>query len=146
MRAVIQRVSRASVEVDHSVVGAIDKGILALVGVTHDDDLAKAHKLADKIFGLRIFEDLDGKMNLSAADLGLEYLVVSQFTLFGDTSRGKRPSFVAAAAPDQAEPLIDAVVLRLQSLGARRVATGKFRADMKVELLNDGPVTLIVDV
>ncbi len=131
--------------VDGSVVGAIGPGLCVLVGVTHDDTAAEADKLAAKLFHLRVFDDDDGVMNRSLADVGGAALVVSQFTLYGDTSRGRRPSWVAAARPEQAEPLVDGVVRALRGLGAE-VATGRFRADMRVALVNDGPVTLVVDV
>ena len=127
------------------MVGAIGPGLCVLVGVTHDDTAAEADKLASKLFHLRVFDDDDGVMNRSLADAGGAALVVSQFTLYGDTSRGRRPSWVAAARPEQAEPLVDAVVRALRGLGAE-VATGRFRADMRVALVNDGPVTLVVDV
>ena len=145
MRAVVQRVARAAVTVDGEVVGAIGAGLCVLVGVTHDDDEAAAVKLAEKLWNLRILDDADGVMNVAASDAGAEVLVVSQFTLYGDTAKGRRPSWLAAARPEQAEPLVDAVVEHLRSLGAT-VATGRFRADMAVELVNDGPVTLIVEV
>lgn len=141
----MQRVSEASVTVDGEVVGAVGRGLCVLVGVTHDDDEAAARKLADKLWNLRIFDDAEGVMNRSAADEGAELLVVSQFTLYGDTSRGRRPSWIAAARPEHAEPLVDAVVARLRELGAT-VATGRFRADMAVALVNDGPVTVLVEV
>lgn len=144
MRAVVQRVRRASVEVDGEVVGAIGPGLLALVGVTHDDGPANATKLAGKLAHLRIFDDDDGVMNRSLLDAGGEALVVSQFTLYGDTRKGRRPSWIAAARPEHAEPLVSAVVDALRGLGPT-VATGTFRAEMLVELLNDGPVTLIVE-
>jgi D-tyrosyl-tRNA(Tyr) deacylase len=144
MRAVVQRVSRASVTVGDDVVGAIGAGLCVLVGVTHDDDAARAVKLADKLWHLRILDDADGVMNVSASDAGAPLLVISQFTLYGDTAKGRRPSWQAAARPEQAEPLVDAVVARLRDLGAT-VATGRFRADMAVELVNDGPVTLLVE-
>jgi D-tyrosyl-tRNA(Tyr) deacylase len=144
MRAVVQRVTRASVTVDGEVVGAIDGGLCVLVGVTHDDDEARAAKLADKLWHLRVFDDADGVMNLSASDASAALLVISQFTLYGDTAKGRRPSWLAAARPEQAEPLVDAVVARLRDLGAT-VATGRFRADMAVELVNDGPVTVLVE-
>jgi D-tyrosyl-tRNA(Tyr) deacylase len=115
-----------------------------LVGVTHDDGEAEARKLAEKIWGLRIFDDADGVMNRAAADVGAEVLVVSQFTLYGDTSRGRRPSWIAAARPEAAEPLVEEVVSALRALGAP-VATGRFRADMQVELVNDGPVTILLE-
>jgi len=145
VRAVVQRVTEASVTVDGEVVGAVGRGLCVLVGVTHDDDEAAARKLADKLWNLRIFDDAEGVMNRSAADEGAELLVVSQFTLYGDTSRGRRPSWIAAARPEHAEPLVDAVVARLRELGAT-VATGRFRADMAVALVNDGPVTVLVEV
>jgi len=133
------------VTVDGEVVGAIGPGLCALVGVTHDDTAGEARKLAAKLFHLRVFDDADGVMNRSLADAGGAVLVVSQFTLYGDTSRGRRPSWVAAARPGHAEPLVDAVAQELRGLGAE-VATGRFRADMRVALVNDGPVTLVVDV
>jgi D-aminoacyl-tRNA deacylase len=144
VRAVVQRVSRASVGVDGEVVGAIGPGLCVLVGVTHDDTPVQAAALAAKVWNLRILADSEGRMNVSAADAGAELLVVSQFTLYGDVSRGRRPSWVAAAPPDRAEPLVEQVVAELHALGAR-VATGRFGADMAVELVNDGPVTLIVE-
>lgn len=144
MRAVVQRVSRASVTVGDEIVGAIGAGLCVLVGVTHDDDVAAARKLADKLWHLRVLDDGDGVMNVSAADAGAPLLVISQFTLYGDTSKGRRPSWLAAARPEQAEPLVDAAVTRLEELGAT-VATGRFRADMAVELVNDGPVTVLVE-
>lgn len=144
MRAVVQRVSRASVTVEGEVVGAIAAGLCVLVGVTHDDDEADAVKLADKLWHLRVLDDPDGVMNVSAAQAGAPLLVISQFTLYGDTSRGRRPSWLSAARPEQAEPLVDAVVARLRAMGAT-VATGLFRADMAVELVNDGPVTVLLE-
>ena len=140
MRALVQRVSWASVAVDGDEVGAIGPGLCAFVGVTHGDDEGTARRLAEKLWHLRIFED-----ERSVAQTTGEVLVVSQFTLYGDTSRGRRPSWLAAARPEQAEPLVDAVVAALRDLGAT-VATGRFRADMKVRLENDGPVTLLLDV
>jgi len=141
MRAVVQRVSQASVTVDGQVTGAIDEpGLLVLVGVTHDDTADKAAKLAAKLWGLRI---LDGEK--SCADLGAPLLVVSQFTLYGDMNKGRRPSWTKAAPGPVAEPLVDAVVAELRKLGAR-VETGVFGADMKVALVNDGPVTLILEL
>jgi D-aminoacyl-tRNA deacylase len=138
-------VSRASVRVDGAVVGEIGVGLCVLVGVTHDDTEADARKLADKVWNLRVFPDADGTMNLSLADTGGEALVVSQFTLYGDTARGRRPSWVAAARPELAEPLFGAFATALRDLGAS-VATGLFGADMQVELVNDGPVTLMLEV
>jgi D-tyrosyl-tRNA(Tyr) deacylase len=141
MRAVVQRVTSASVVVDGQSVGAIDEpGLLVLVGVTHGDGLAEAAKLAAKLWGLRI---LSGEK--SCSDVGAPLLVVSQFTLYGDTRKGRRPTWQAAAPGQVAEPLVDAVVAELRSLGAR-VETGVFGADMKVELVNDGPITLIIEV
>ena len=145
MRALVQRVSRAEVRVRGQVTGAIDTGLLALVGVTHDDDVATAHRVADKLVGLRVFEDADGRMNDACRDVGGALLVVSQFTLYGDSSRGRRPSFVDAAPPEVAEPLVDAVVDRARSRGVE-VATGVFGAHMDVSLVNDGPVTLLVEL
>lgn len=154
----VQRVSRGSVAVralaedgtaTEEVVGAIGAGLVVLLGVTHDDDETRAAKLADKLWNLRVFPDEAGQMNRSLADraaAGEEagVLVVSQFTLYGDARKGRRPSFVAAARPEVAEPLIRRVVDDLGSLGAS-VAAGRFRADMAVSLVNDGPVTLIVE-
>ena len=145
MRAVVQRVSEASVTVGGELVGSIGAGLCALIGVTHDDDVAKAGKLAERLWNLRIMDDDAGVMNRSLADTTREVLVVSQFTLYGDTSAGRRPSWIRAARPEHAEPLIDAVVTRLRDLGAA-VATGRFRTEMRVALVNDGPVTVVLDV
>lgn len=131
--------------VGDEVVGSIGPGLCVLVGVTHDDDVTTAVKLADKLWHLRILDDADGVMNRSAAEVGAPLLVISQFTLYGDTAKGRRPSWLAAARPEHAEPLVEAVVSRLRELGAT-VATGRFRAEMAVALVNDGPVTLIVEV
>lgn len=144
MRAVVQRVRRAEVSVGGESVGAIGAGLLALVGVTHDDDASSARRLANKLAHLRVLADGDGAMNLSVLEVGAEVLVVSQFTLYGDMSRGRRPSWVAAARPEHAEPLVDAVAKELRSLGVP-VATGVFGADMQVDLVNDGPVTLLLE-
>ena len=127
------------------IVGEIGVGILALIGVTHDDTPSKAAKVADKIWNLRIFDDDEGVMNRSVADRTGEVLVVSQFTLYGDTRKGRRPGYSDAARLEVAEPLVDAVVAELRALGAH-VATGRFRADMAVELVNDGPITLSIEV
>ncbi len=141
MRAVVQRVSQASVSVEGRIVGAIDgPGLMVLVGVTHDDDPGKARKLASKLGGPRILED-----EKSCSDVNAPLLVVSQFTLYGDTRKGRRPSWTAAAPGPVAEPLVDAVVQELRALGAK-VETGEFGADMKVSLVNDGPVTLILEL
>jgi D-tyrosyl-tRNA(Tyr) deacylase len=149
MRGLVQRVSQASVSVagedKSAVVGTIGPGLCVLVGVTHDDTESQAYKLADKIWGLRVLDDDNGVMNRSIAEVGGEVLVISQFTLYGDTSGGRRPSWINAARPEHAEPLVQAVVDRLRSLGAV-VATGRFRADMQVSLVNDGPVTLMLEV
>ena len=145
MRALVQRVERASVRVDGEVIGAIGPGICVLVGVTHTDSATEAAALAAKVWHLRVFDGDDGRMDLPVAAVGGEVLVISQFTLYGDTRKGRRPSWVQAAPPEQAEPLVDQVVAELRALGAT-VATGRFRADMAVELVNHGPVTLILDV
>jgi D-tyrosyl-tRNA(Tyr) deacylase len=145
VRAVVQRVSEAAVSVAGEEVGRIGgPGLCVLVGVTHDDDEAVARRLADRIWNLRLFDDDAGVMNRSAADVGAEILVVSQFTLYGDTTKGRRPSWIAAARPEHAEPLVESLVAELHRLGAT-VATGRFRAEMKVTLVNDGPVTVILD-
>ena len=144
MRAVIQRVSRAAVRVDDVTVGAIERGFLVLLGVTHADGRAEAEWLARKVAGLRILEDDAGKMNLGLSDVGGAVLVVSQFTLYGDARKGRRPSFTYAARPEQAEPLVDYFAARLREEGLP-VETGVFGAMMEVELVNDGPVTLWLD-
>ncbi|MDO8392542.1 MAG: D-aminoacyl-tRNA deacylase [Actinomycetota bacterium] len=145
MRAVVQRVRSAKVTVGGEVVGAIGQGLCVLVGVTHDDTPAHARKLADKVWNLRVMDDEAGVMNRSVADTTREVLVVSQFTLYGDTSGGRRPSWIAAARPEHAEPLVQLVIDQLRELGAT-VATGRFRTDMLVAIENDGPVTVIVEV
>jgi D-tyrosyl-tRNA(Tyr) deacylase len=144
MRAVLQRVRRARVLVGDEVVGAIEQGLLVLLGVAGGDTPEQARWLADKTVGLRIFNDSEGKMNLALTDAGGAVLVVSQFTLYGDARKGRRPSFIAAAAPEVAIPLYEAFIDALRSHGVA-VATGRFAADMQVELVNDGPVTLILD-
>ncbi len=145
MRALIQRVSQASVTVGGDVVGRIDQGLVALIGITHDDDEAKAAKLAEKIRNLRVMEDGGGVMNLSIADTGGAVLAISQFTLYGDTAKGRRPSWIAAARPEVAEPLVQAVIDELRALGTP-VETGIFRADMAVDLTNDGPCTVLLEL
>ena len=145
MRAVVQRVSEAAVQVDGEVVGAIGRGLCVLVGVTHADDGATARKLAAKLWTLRLFDDADGRMGTGADEIGAELLVVSQFTLYGDTRKGRRPSWTDAAPGPVAEPLVDEVVAELRRLGAT-VATGRFGADMQVSLVNQGPVTLLVEL
>ena len=145
MRAVVQRVSQASVTVDGEVVGAIDRGVMILLGVTHGDGEGQARWLANKIAGLRIYEDAEGKMNLGLLDVGGEALVVSQFTLYGDCRKGRRPSFTHAARPEIAEPLCERFIEFLRQAGLQRVESGVFGAHMMVEIHNDGPVTLIIE-
>ena len=145
MRAVVQRVTSAAVTVGTEEVGRIGPGLCVLVGVTHEDDPDGARAMARRLWHLRIFEDDAGRMQRSAADLGRALLVVSQFTLYADTSRGRRPSFTAAAPPEVAEPLVGALVGELEALGAT-VRTGRFGADMAVTLTNDGPVTIVLEV
>lgn len=146
MRAVVQRVSRASVTIEGSLVGAIERGLLVLVGFTPGDTEEAVTWVADKVVGLRIFADDAGKMNRSVNECGGGggVLIVSQFTLYGDTSRGRRPSFIAAAGPEEAIPLYDAFVTAVRARGVP-VATGEFGAMMEVELVNDGPVTLVIE-
>lgn len=144
MRAVVQRVSRAAVRVEGQTVGEIGRGLLVLVGVAVDDGESDADALAQKVAGLRIFDDAAGAMNLAPADIGGAVLVVSQFTLLGDARKGRRPSFVAAARGEDAERLYERVAERLRAAGLP-VATGRFGATMAVELVNDGPVTLLLD-
>jgi D-aminoacyl-tRNA deacylase len=144
MRAVVQRVSRAQVTVGGVVTGKIDHGLLVLLGVSRSDAAHDTEYLADKITGLRIFEDPNGKMNLSVAETGGGLLVVSQFTLYGDVRRGKRPSFDAAAPPEQARQLYEHFVERLRAAGLP-CQTGRFQEMMEVELVNDGPVTILLD-
>lgn len=145
MRAVVQRVKRGAVSVDGKTTGAVDTGLVVLIGATHQDTEVQAQQLAQKIAHLRIFEDEAGKMNLSALDVGAGILVVSQFTLYADCRRGRRPSFTDAAPPEVAEPLIEYFVDQLRKAGVAKVETGVFRAHMLVEIHNDGPVTIILD-
>ncbi len=145
MRGLVQRVSQASVSVAGEVAGEIGAGLCVLVGVTHADTPATARKLADKIWGLRVIDDDNGVMNRSVSDIGGEVLIVSQFTLYGDTSGGRRPSWINAARPEHAEPLVQAVIDQLRASGAT-VATGRFRTEMQVSLVNDGPVTVLLEV
>jgi D-aminoacyl-tRNA deacylase len=149
MRGLVQRVLEASVTVagpaGRDLVGEIGPGLCVLVGVTHDDTEVNARKLADKIWGLRVMDDDDGVMNRSVADTTHEVLIISQFTLYGDTSGGRRPSWINAARPEHAEPLVQAVIDRLREVGAT-VATGRFRTEMHVSLVNDGPVTVLLEV
>lgn len=144
MRAVVQRVTRASVKVGNNLAGEIGAGLLVLLAVAQDDDERDADYLAGKIAGLRIFEDDAGKMNLGVADAGGAVLAVSQFTLYGDVRRGKRPSFDAAARPEKAKPLYESFVARIRALGLR-CETGRFQEMMQVELVNSGPVTILLD-
>ncbi|MDZ4782598.1 MAG: D-aminoacyl-tRNA deacylase [Planctomycetia bacterium] len=144
MRSVVQRITRASVTVEGAIVGQIGPGLLVLLGVAPDDAEADAEYLAEKIAGLRIFEDADGKMNASLSDTGGAMLVVSQFTLYGDCRKGRRPSFTDAAPPELAERLYEYFVQQVRAQGIA-VDTGRFRAMMQVELVNDGPVTLLLE-
>jgi len=145
MRIILQRVTRGSVTVDGVVTGAVDLGYVALVGVSHGDTPEIVDMMAKKVVHLRVFGDSEGKMNLSALDVGAGVLVISQFTLYADTRRGRRPSFVEAAAPALAAPLVDRFADRLRAEGISRVEKGVFGAMMKVEILNDGPVTITLD-
>ncbi|ODA27968.1 D-aminoacyl-tRNA deacylase [Planctopirus hydrillae] len=144
MRAVVQRVTEARVKVAGKIVGEIGRGLMVLIGVSTHDTEVDAAWLADKLAGLRIFEDEDGKMNLACAEIGGSVLAVSQFTLLGDARQGRRPSFTMAARPELAEPLYEQVVSILRDRGLN-VQTGQFRTEMKVELVNDGPVTMLLD-
>ena len=144
MRAVVQRVSRAQVTVNGEITGQIGLGLLVLLGVGRDDTEADAIYLAEKVAGLRVFEDAAGKMNLGLAEVGGSVLAVSQFTLYGDVRRGKRPSFDGAAPPDKARQLYEFFVERIRGLG-QRCETGRFQEMMKVELVNEGPVTILID-
>ncbi len=145
MRVVLQRVKRGSVTVNDEIVGEIGVGFVALVGMTHDDTREVVEALAKKTAGLRVFEDEAGKMNISAIDAGASVLVVSQFTLYADMRKGRRPSFIHAAKPEQAEPLVDYYAECLRAAGIERVEQGVFGAVMHVEIHNDGPVTILLD-
>jgi D-tyrosyl-tRNA(Tyr) deacylase len=144
VRVVVQRSKEAKVVIDGETVGAIDFGLVLLVGITHEDTIDDVKWMADKVAGLRIFEDESGKMNLAVTDIGGQLLSVSQFTLYGDCRKGRRPNFMAAARPEQAEPLYDAFNAALRERGLK-VETGRFGAMMNVELVNSGPVTLILE-
>jgi len=144
MRALIQRVTQARVVVDGATVGEINRGLLVLLGITHEDTPAQAQWLADKVASLRVFADGEGKMNRDVSEAGGAVLIVSQFTLYGDARKGRRPSFVQAAGPEKAIPLYEAFINGIKALGIP-TATGRFGAMMQVELVNDGPVTLLVD-
>lgn len=145
MRVVIQRVSEAAVKIDGNIVGEISKGLLVLLGIAQEDTEQDALYLIQKLINLRIFSDADGKMNLSVQDCGGELLVVSQFTLYADTKKGNRPSYIRAARPEQAIPLYEFFLQELQKQFQGSIQTGQFGADMKVSLINDGPVTIIMD-
>ena len=145
MRAVLTRVKSASVAVDGKTIGQIGQGFLILLGITHEDTEAQAVKLADKLVGLRIFEDEDGKLNRSAVELDYSALVVSNFTLYGDTSRGKRPSFIHAARGELAVPCYEKFLEEMSHQGLKDLQHGEFGADMKIDLVNDGPVTIVID-
>lgn len=144
MRAVVQRVARASVTVEDETIGEIQQGLVVLLGVARDDSEADAHYLSAKITALRIFDDAEGKMNLSVKEIDGGVLVISQFTLYGDVRRGLRPSWIDAATPEVAEPLYDYFINQVRGM-LSQVGTGRFGAMMQVELVNDGPVTLIID-
>jgi len=145
MRVLLQRVKSASVEVDGKVIGKIGQGLLAFVGFTHGDDVGAVAWMCEKIARLRIFEDAEGKMNRSVADVGGGILLVPQFTLYADAAKGNRPSFTDAALPQIAEPLYEEMVRRLQESSGVPVETGSFRAEMAVSLVNDGPVTILLE-
>lgn len=144
MRAVVQRVSRAKVTVEGEITGEIGRGFVVLLGVADGDTQDDVIYMAQKVVGLRVFEDADGKMNLGLAEIGGQMLVVSQFTLLGDCRKGRRPSFIAAARPENADQLYRSFVAEVQGQGIT-VATGRFQTHMDVELVNDGPVTLLID-
>ena len=144
MRVVLQRVSRAKVTIEGRISGAIERGFCLLVGFTHTDTPEQVRWMADKVAGLRVFSDAEDKMNLELADIGGAVLVVSQFTLYGNSEKGRRPSFIDAARPEQAIPLYESFIAELRGKGLR-VETGEFGAMMDVELVNDGPVTLVLE-
>jgi len=145
MKAILQRVRAGRVTVNNEIVGQIGMGYVILLGITHGDGMAELKKLAEKTVHLRVFEDEHGKMNLSALEVGAAMLVVSQFTLYADSRKGRRPSFTNAAMPETAEPLVREFINYLQTLGVKKVASGVFGANMLVEIENDGPVTIILD-
>jgi D-aminoacyl-tRNA deacylase len=144
MRILLQRVSEASVTIDHEIRGSIRRGFVLLVGFTHSDTIAEVQWLADKVIGLRLFSDAEGKMNLDLASVDGQVLVISQFTLYGDSAKGRRPSFIDAARPELAIPLYEGFLGALRAAGVT-VASGEFGADMQVALVNDGPVTLMLE-
>ena len=145
MRIVLQRVSEASVKIDNQIVGEISQGLMLLIGIEHEDEESDADWLIQKVIGMRVFSDSDDKMNLSIKEIKGEFLVVSQFTLHASTKKGNRPSFIQAARPEKAIPLYDYFCEQLQKVSEIKVQTGKFGADMKVSLVNDGPVTIVID-
>ena len=145
MRIVIQRVSEASVKIDERIKGKITNGLLILLGIEHSDDTTDADWLIQKICGLRIFSDLEGKMNLTTQDVNGQFLVVSQFTLHASTKKGNRPSYIRSARPEQAIPLYEYFINTLKTLSNSNIESGEFGADMKVSLVNDGPVTILMD-
>ena len=145
MRIVIQRVSEASVKIDERIKGEITNGLLILLGIEHSDDTTDADWLIQKICGLRIFSDLEGKMNLTTQDVNGQFLVVSQFTLHASTKKGNRPSYIRSARPEQAIPLYEYFINTLKTLSNTNIESGEFGADMKVSLVNDGPVTILMD-
>lgn len=145
MRVVLQRCLDASVTIDGEVVGRVGHGLMLLLGIAPTDSNKEVEWMCNKVSSLRIFEDAEGKMNRSVLDVDGEVLVVSQFTLYGNCRKGRRPSFVGAGHPSMAEPLVDQFCQSLRSIGVSKVETGRFGADMKVRLINDGPVTLIID-
>jgi D-tyrosyl-tRNA(Tyr) deacylase len=145
MRAVLQRVQQGYVTVENEIVGQIGTGYVILLGITHQDGTAEVNKLAEKTVRLRVFEDEQGKMNRSVLDIAGQILLISQFTLYAETKKGRRPSFTQAARPELAEPLVDQFIARLRQLGIEKVATGVFGAAMQVHIQNDGPVTIILD-
>jgi D-tyrosyl-tRNA(Tyr) deacylase len=145
MRAVVQRVSRAAVTIGGEAAGSIGPGLVALVGIRRGDDEAAGRWLCDKLLRLRVFEDAQGKMNRTVSEAGGGILLVSQFTLYGDVRKGNRPGFEEAAPPEEAEPLYDRMVAHLREVSTVPVATGRFRAEMAVELVNDGPVTILLE-
>ncbi len=145
MRVLLQKVSEGSVTVDNNIIGEIELGFVALVGITHDDTVARVNAMATKVVNLRVFEDEDGKMNLSLMDVGGAMLVVSQFTLYADARKGRRPDYLKAARPEHAKPLVEAFTTALSHAGVKRVETGQFGAMMQVALINEGPVTIWLD-
>ncbi|MBL1280659.1 MAG: D-tyrosyl-tRNA(Tyr) deacylase [Fluviicola sp.] len=145
MKVVLQRITEASVSVDGAVIGEVAKGILVLLGIAHEDEKVDADWLVKKITDMRIFSDVDGKMNLSAKDINGEFLVISQFTLQASTKKGNRPSYIKAARPEVAIPLYEYFIEQLRKVSQAKVATGEFGADMQVSLVNDGPVTIVLD-